>query len=178
MYTDKYYCFICRQNHLYESIIGKLHRYKAVEKRKSSVFDLDISLPVTKADKYHPKYPKVDVFIKEMTPDEYLSEILKYEKFNINREEYQKVKDYYLKIGDSDKLDKYSEDMKKLKNNPFFKKGIDKFPMVMLEQNCKGETVANDGVHRVFAAKMVGIKKIPVYIVRERKRIGCQSLKP
>ena len=60
--------------------------------------------------------------------------------------------------------------MKRLRNNPVFKRGIDKFPLVMLERNSFGETVANDGVHRVFAAKMAGIKQIPVYIVQEKPR--------
>lgn len=155
-------------NHYADTEIGRLHRPENIEKTKRSVFDLEMSLPVTRSEKYHSRYPDVDIFIQEMSPDEYLDEILKYERLKINPEELQKVKNFYLGINIPEKLERYSHDMKRLRTNPVFTRGTDKFPMVMLERNSSGQTVANDGVHRVFAAKMAGIKRIPVYIVQEK----------
>lgn len=169
MYFEKYYCFRCKYNHYVDTEIGRLHRPENIEKVKRSVFDLEMSLPVTRSEKHHSRYQNVDIFIQEMSPDEYLDEILKYEGLKINPEEWRKVKNFYMGIKIPEKLGRYGIDMRRLRNNPVFTRGIDKFPMVMLEKNSSGQTVANDGVHRVFAAKMAGIKQIPVYIVQEKK---------
>jgi hypothetical protein len=85
----------------------------------------------------------LNVEIIEMTPMKYMQEIAKFQKVTI---------EHQLAQADTRTSKIYAEDMKR----------GSKFPLPFLNYADKGQ----EGRHRVFAAMLVGIKKIPVLTIR------------
>jgi len=81
----------------------------------------------------------------QMSPDEYIDTVSKNK--NISPEELLQTRDKAL-------IDEYSKLMKK----------GHKFPILTLDYS-KHKQVSQEGLHRSFAAKRAGIKKVPVLIV-------------
>jgi hypothetical protein len=113
------------------------------------VFEKKTHMPMYDNMLANPKYfreQKGMVFkIETMTPDEYMAECAKGQHSTIMQEE---------RTIDRNKVDKYAKLMQ----------SGEKFPMPVIEHGKYG--MIQEGRHRALAAKQIGVKNIPVMVVR------------
>ena len=86
----------------------------------------------------------------KMSPDEYIDAVVK--GFSSTRENVVRERD-------TEKVERFAKKME----------GGEKFPILTLDYTRNPKRVSQEGVHRSLAAKEIGVKEVPVLIVREVK---------
>lgn len=96
---------------------------------------------------YYNKEKGIEAHLVEMSPDEYLEELIGENK------PYDDMWDIYFRTNMGN-VSKYAKDMK----------NGDEFPIPSITYDTNGGVEGQEGIHRAYAAKNAGIEKIPVAI--------------